>query len=63
MAKNTSYEQSVPFLLVKIRDNALISEFNAIQTEIEINGGPQPDPEGFERLCDKLHRTQNISKK
>lgn len=59
MARKNSYEQSVPFLLVKMRDNALLSEFDTIQ---KINGGPQPDPEGFERLCDKLHRTQKRKK-
>lgn len=35
-------------------DRQLMEEFEAAEAEVEVGGGPRPDPEGFERLWRKL---------
>ena len=35
-------------------DETLLQEFNAAEREVEAEGGPQPDQEGFKRLWEKL---------
>ena len=35
-------------------DETLLQEFNVAEREIKAEGGPQPDPEGFSRLWEKL---------
>lgn len=35
-------------------DRQLMEEFNEAEAEVEAEGGPQPDPEGFKRLWRKL---------
>ncbi len=35
-------------------DEQLMEEFEAAEAEVEAEGGPQPDPEGFNRLWRKL---------
>lgn len=35
-------------------DDNLLQEFKTVEAEMEAEGGPQPDPEGFERLWKKL---------
>lgn len=35
-------------------DEQLLQEFKAAEAEMEVEGGPQQDPEGFERLWKKL---------
>ncbi len=35
-------------------DRQLMEEFEEAEAEVEAEGGPQPDPEGFERLWRKL---------
>ena len=32
----------------------ILQEFKAVEAEMEAEGGPQQDPEGFERLWKKL---------
>ena len=40
--------------LYRNSDNELLQEFNAAEREVEAEGGPQPDQEGFKRLWEKL---------
>lgn len=35
-------------------DDQLLQEFRAAEAEVEAEGGPQPDSEGFERLWSKV---------
>lgn len=35
-------------------DEDLLREFEAAEAEMEAEGGPQPDPEGFERLWNRI---------
>lgn len=40
--------------LYGMSDDQLLQEFKAAEAEMEAEGGPQPDPTGFERLWRKL---------
>lgn len=40
--------------LYGMSDDQLLQEFKAAEAEMEAEGGPQLDPEGFERLWKKL---------
>lgn len=40
--------------LYGMSDDQLLQEFKAVEAEMEAEGGPQQDPEGFERLWKKL---------
>lgn len=35
-------------------DEDLLRDFKAVEAEMDAEGGPFPDPEGFERLWEKL---------
>lgn len=35
-------------------DEQLLQKFKEAEAEVEAEGGPQPDPEGFERLWKKM---------
>ncbi|RHR47250.1 hypothetical protein DWX10_26615 [Clostridium sp. AF18-27] len=37
-------------------DDDLLREFEAAEAEMEAEGGPVPDPAGFERLWEKMKR-------
>lgn len=47
--------------LYGMSDDQLLKEFKTVETELEAEGGPQPDPEGFERLWAKLKREHKTS--
>ena len=40
--------------LYRNSDEDLLREFKAAEAEVEAEGGPRPDPEGFERLWKKM---------
>lgn len=40
--------------LYDMSDDQLLQEFKAAEAEMEAEGGPVPDPAGFERLWKKL---------
>ena len=40
--------------LYRNSDDDLLREFKAAEAEMEAEGGSLPDPEGFERLWEKL---------
>ncbi len=35
-------------------DEDLLWEFKKAEAEVEAEGGPQPDPEGFEQVCRRI---------
>ncbi len=37
-------------------DDQLLQEFRAAEAEVEAEGGPRPDPEGFKRLWERAKR-------
>lgn len=41
-------------------DRQLMEEFEEAEAEVEAEGGPQPDPEGFERLWRKLTEKRDV---
>lgn len=43
-------------------EEQLLQEFKAAEAEVEAEGGPQPDVEGFEKLWDKLKHQKNTTK-
>ena len=47
--------------LYRNSDANLLQEFKTVETELEAEGAPQPDPEGFERLWAKLKREHKTS--
>ena len=47
--------------LYGMSDDQLLNEFKTVETELEAEGAPQPDPEGFERLWAKLKREHKTS--
>ena len=49
--------------LYRNSDEDLLREFKAAEAEVEAEGGPRPDPEGFERLWEKLMRQESEQKK
>ncbi len=46
-----------------VSDEDILREFEEAEAEVMAEGGPEPDPEGFERLWEKLMRQESEQKK
>lgn len=46
-----------------VSDEDILQEFEEAEAEVMAEGGPEPDPEGFERLWKKLVEQERERKK
>lgn len=46
-----------------VSDEDILREFEEAEAEVMAEGGPEPDPEGFERLWEKLVEQERERKK
>lgn len=46
-----------------VSDEDILREFEEAEAEVMAEGGPEPDPEGFERLWEKLVEQEREQKK
>ena len=46
-----------------VSDEDILREFEGAEAEVMAEGGPEPDPEGFERLWEKLVEQERERKK